>query len=77
MNAGTLLDTARQILAMVAQVETLSPQLAADYAGLKAKLSSDDDAVIRSAIDNAHALSQSLTEQLNATADPKTSKKAS
>lgn len=69
MNAGTLLDTARLILSLVAQVETLAPQLAADYAGLKAKLSSDDDAVIRTAIDNAHGLSQSLTAQLNATAD--------
>lgn len=78
MDAGSLLDTARQILALVAQVETLAPQLATDYVGLKAKLSSDDDAVIRAAIDSAHTLSQSLTAQLNATADPApTTKKAS
>lgn len=77
MDAGTLLDTARLILSLVAQVETLAPQLAADYDSLKAKLSSDDDAVIRAAIDNAHTLSQSLTVQLNATAPEPATKKAS
>lgn len=70
INASSVLDAAKTLLALYAQAESLLPQVMADYQSIKSALSSDDDAAIQAAITQAHGLSRSLTDQLNALADP-------
>lgn len=51
---------------LIAQLQTLVPQLEANYAIVKAALSTDDDAAVRAQIDTLHTDTNALTAKFKA-----------